>query len=183
MLRDLLPILLVVAASVVTVLQVAIYAPSLPDPMASHFNSAGVADGWMPKSAFLPMMVGLQLGLAVFFLGLGWAIGKLPSTMINIPHREYWLSEERVSETLSYNRQMMNWLAALTAGLLLLMFQLTIQANLAEPSTLPLLTVWSTVGLYLLAVFWCVGCLVRRFSRIPAGQQSVPTTPGETGGT
>lgn len=161
------PVFLLAATLVATLSQVALYADRLPDPMASHFDSAGFADGWMSKPAFLALMVGLQFGLAALLVCMGWLASKLPPSMINIPHREYWLSGDRMAETLAYNRQMMHWLAALTALLILVIFQLNIQANLTETRALPTRTVWIVISLYLIAVVWCAGCLIRRFSRIP----------------
>ena len=50
--------------------QALLYYPRLPDRMASHFNAAGQADGWMSKRAFFGLDLGMQVGMAVLFVGI-----------------------------------------------------------------------------------------------------------------
>ena len=84
-----LPWLIVAAALIGSILQAVFFWPHLPDEVASHFNAVGQADGWMSKTAFVAVTLLIQIGLAAMMLGFGWLIKVLPTSMINIPNREY----------------------------------------------------------------------------------------------
>ena len=162
-----LPLLIMASALIVTFLQTVWYAPYLPDEVASHFDGNGFANGWMSKNAFLATMCGLQVGLAAMFIGLGWSIKKMPPSMINIPNRDYWLHEDRAESTIEFNRDMLNWIGALTAILLVLVFQLSIQANLGNEPKMSMVAFWVILSGYLFLILGMCGWLVGRFSRIP----------------
>jgi hypothetical protein len=109
----------------------------------------------------------LQLGIAVMFLGLGRMIGALPNSLINIPNKEYWLAEERRSETLGETIWMMDWIAAGTSVFLLGTFYLTFDANVGEEKELNSIVTW------IVAVAFSVGligfCIVRtmKYYKVP----------------
>ena len=160
--------LMIVAAWIVTIGQAVYYAPHLPDTIASHFGQGGNADGWMSKAAFLAFIIGMQFGLTTFLLGMGWLASKLPVSMVNIPHREYWLHEDRAAETMNYLRGMLAWITAATALLMVFVFQLSIQANLADEPKLPMVQFSIVLGVYLLLITAIVIRMVLRFSKVPA---------------
>lgn len=56
-----LPLLMLLAAAAV----VAAWMPELPDPIATHWGAGGV-DGFAPKWAYLPAVVGIGMGVVVF---------------------------------------------------------------------------------------------------------------------
>jgi hypothetical protein len=38
-------------------------------------------------------------------------VGKLPDSIVNIPHREYWLHPDRHASSIGYVQFFMNWIA------------------------------------------------------------------------
>ena len=91
---------LAIVTLVLGLAHIAYYYPKLPDEVAIHFNGRGEADGFGSKQFHSWMMAGLQMGLLAMFIGLGFLITALPSSLINIPNREYWLSEEHKPKTI-----------------------------------------------------------------------------------
>ncbi len=66
--------------------------PELPERIASHFNGAGVPNGWMTKDQFFTLNAFL-VGMAVF-TGLfpPFMIAKVDPSLINLPNKDYWLA-------------------------------------------------------------------------------------------
>lgn len=46
--------------------------PSLPDPVPTHFDARGLANGWTPKAALPYVIFGLPIGLWVILAGSAW---------------------------------------------------------------------------------------------------------------
>ena len=153
-------ILLIVAA----VAQLAWLAPGMPDRVATHFDGAGNPNGWMSRAG----MAGFQLTiLAVMggtFLGLPVLLNRLPTTMINIPHREYWLSPERRAGSMTALR---NWMAVMGCGVVFLLMAVTRMLHHANRMTPPRLS--SGVFVVCLAAFllYVVGAIVALYRRFP----------------
>jgi len=167
MLTRTLPVLLIVAALILTMGLAIYFAPQLPNRVASHFGMDGKPNGFMSKNAFLIFMVGLQFALPAFLMGIGFLIGKLPSSMVNIPHREYWLDAERKMETLSWLRGMLNWITACTTIFMALIFYLVIQANRLAEVQLPTLSFTLLMVAYLVGLLGLVVRITIHFRRIP----------------
>ena len=153
-----IPWLVVALAFMGTVLSFLFFWGQLPDEVATHFDLNGHADGWMSKTGFISFALVLQFGLAVMMFGFGWLIKVLPTSMINIPNREYWLADERRDQTLAESQSMMGWIAAGTAVMLMVMFYLSIEANLGEEKRLNATASWVCVASYL--VWLLVYCVV-----------------------
>lgn len=138
----------------------------LPRTMASHFGPSGKADGFMAREGFFVFMGVIWL-LAALLPSL--LVRFLPTTIINMPNRDYWLKPERREQTL---RQLSDWLAWFSAGtsaFVLFALELTLQANLAQRE---LDNVSFLVGLALYFAFtgWMLVRLNRQF-RLPSGQR------------
>lgn len=163
-----LALLTLAAALVTTVVQAVIYGPQLPATVASHFGGGGAADGSMSRTAFLVLILCLQFGLAGLMVGLAAVLGKLPVSMINLPNKDYWFHEDRREDTIARNRSMLNWITALTAILIVLTFQLTIQANLNNNDRTLNMPVFVTgMVIYMLAIFYFCGRSLIYFSNVP----------------
>lgn len=161
-----------VALLVVIALQVAYYAPKLPDTVASHFGASGAADGWSSKTSFLALYGVLIVILIVPFVVLPWLLPRIPDDLINLPHKRYWLAPERREETF---RTLGDYLVWMGIGTLMLMSHLmgeTFATNL-EPKPHLQDTFWWAFGLYLgFVAVWLV-LFYQRFRR-PGDQ---PTDP------
>ncbi|MEK7486620.1 MAG: DUF1648 domain-containing protein [Planctomycetota bacterium] len=78
--------------------QVFQYYPKLPNIMPSKYNASGQPVSTMTKEAFFCVYVGTYLLLFLIFAGVGLFAHKVPISMINIPNRDYWFSEEHRAE-------------------------------------------------------------------------------------
>lgn len=149
-------ILLLVALAL---LQAAYFGPQLPDPVASHFNSAGEPNDWMARGAFIAFNLAMLIGMAALFLALPPLISKVPNEWINMPNKDYWLAPGHRESTLDTMARWMEWLGAATLALLLAITQLTIEANLSGGQQLDD-TVWNlTAGYLVVMAIWVVGFL------------------------
>jgi uncharacterized membrane protein len=153
-----------IALLVVIVLQVAYYAPKLPDTVASHFGPSGQADGWSSKTTFLALYGGVVVITIGPILLLPWLLRYIPDDLINMPHKEYWLAPERREETLRTVGVYLLWIGVGTLMLISHLMGETFATNL-EPEPHLRDTFWWALGLYLAFVaVWCV-VFVRHFRR------------------
>ena len=154
-------------AIVLTVVQLVVYGGQLPDTVASHFDGNGTANGWMSRGAFLGLCIGTQFGMSALIALIAWTLPRIPVSLLNIPNREYWLDETRRESTLRINQNMLLLIGGMTAMLLVVVFQMTIVANLQPTPNLSGPAIWITLVVYLVAVFSICGWLMWRFGRIP----------------
>ena len=136
----------------------------LPQNVASHFNGAGVSDGWMSRESYLWTMGGAAVGLSVFLVGIFYCIRYFPTSTVNLPDRDYWLAAERRDDTLAFLFRAGVWLAVFEAVFMFGIHLLIVSANQSQPAQLSS-SIWLLAGAFLLVTFtWC-GFLVLRFRR------------------
>lgn len=112
--------------------QILYYYPNLPDQMASHFNSSGQPDSWMPKQNFLILeVIILVLILAEFFL-LPLLLEKIPKSLVNLPNKDHWLSVENRPITFAAIRQYFEWFSVGLLFLFIAINEMVFRANLAK---------------------------------------------------
>ena len=81
----------------------------LPDIVASHFDARGAANGWQPKSVFFAFFAGAVAIAAFLTFGVPAIFSKMPTSMINLPNKEYWLAPERREESLALLNRSFAW--------------------------------------------------------------------------
>ena len=86
----------------VALAQNAFYWQYLPERVATHFNGSGKPDGWMSRDNATITMMALQTLMPLMFIALGYAIYRIPTSLINIPHREFWLHPDRRDATIQF---------------------------------------------------------------------------------
>jgi uncharacterized membrane protein len=143
--------------------QILFFAAQLPEHVASHFDASGRPDGWSSRGAILGMYIGLCLFLALTFWGCIVLVGRVPSTMLNVPNREYWLSGERRAETIRYLQRQLAWFAVGTVLFLAAVMQMVMQANITGGGHLPTAEFWLLLIGYLVLTFGWVFRLIARF--------------------
>lgn len=140
----------------------------LPDPVASHFGGAGLPNGYQSAADYRRWMLGFGLGLPLI---LNFAIGSLPRlwpSLVNIPHRDYWLAPERREDSLDFLSHQGQRLALLMLVFLCAVHWQVLLANARDPVWLePRAFVGSMLSLVLLMTLW-VAALFRRFRKPPA---------------
>lgn len=102
----------------------------LPLRMASHFNAAGHADGSMPRDQFFMIFAIVSLGAVAMPLGLASLCRVLPMGVLNVPHREYWLTPERIGLVQAKVAAFGSWFAVSTSALLYAVLESVLEANL-----------------------------------------------------
>lgn len=153
-------------------------ASMLPERVATHFDGAGVANGWMIRSTHLMCMSVFGLVFPNFLIGICWSIRFVPAGLVNIPHREYWLADERRSETASYLVWHAVWFACLALGFVIGLHWLVVLSNQRQPPQLPIAWVLGVVGPFLVGVAVWVICLVRHFRIAEPGGGTMPPVRG-----
>jgi uncharacterized membrane protein len=153
---------------VAAILHERMWVARLPERVATHFGVDGAPNGWMSRDDATTFYLAVVIGLNLLFFLISVSLGALPSSMVNIPNREYWLAPERRDETV---RRMSVRLAIFVLALsafVIVVFHMTFQASTeAHPS----LTIGPAVGVFLAFVAAWVASLVVGF-RKPARSAS-----------
>ncbi len=162
---------LILVISVMAVLQNGYYWLHLPDRVAIHFNGRGTADNWASRDFAVMLMLGLQLGFPAFFLTLISLVSKLPNSMINVPHREFWLAPERREKTLNEMAQSMAGIAVAGSIFLLFLNHLTFIANQAQ-GKLPIVPFGILLVSFITIVLGIAGKMTLRYRRVPTDAET-----------
>jgi uncharacterized membrane protein len=128
-----LPSSIFLALALVGAMQYFYYAPRLPEIVASHFGISGVVNGWQTKMAFSSIELGIILLATVISFGVPRLIEAMPISLINLPHKEFWLAPERREDTLAYIRTWSVWFGCGLLAFLLFVMELAYRANLCTP--------------------------------------------------
>lgn len=75
---------------------------SLPPVVASHFAAGGNANGFMPRNAYIGLMLFVAVGVPFLLALTHSSLRFIPPHRINLPNRDYWLSPERTDETFAF---------------------------------------------------------------------------------
>jgi len=146
-------------------LQMAWYYPRLPERMASHFDAAGRANGFLPKPAFFILNAGVLALLSLVFLLTPILLARLPNRLINLPNRDYWLAPERRDWALAKVQAFSVGFGDAMVLFLLLVFRDVMRANLLEMPRLTMRIWFYLVSLAVFAIVWTMR-LMRTF-RLP----------------
>jgi uncharacterized membrane protein len=162
------PTLLFAATTATTLATLALVAGDLPDRVPTHFDASGRADGWSTRNGFIVTMGGLSLFLAALLAGMSAVVARLPTSLLNMPHRDYWLAPPRRAATLVAFAAQVHALGAASQVLVLGIVLYCVRASRApEPQAEPDRALWVMLGAFLaFVVAWLIG-LHRRF-RLPA---------------
>jgi uncharacterized membrane protein len=140
--------------------------PLLPEVIGSHFDVSGKVNGTSPKLTYF-ILYFVSLAIASFFtLGLPLILQYIPTSLINLPHREYWLSDEHREETLSFFKVHFSWFGVAITALVITIFHLTFLASLKPNNNLTIAVVpWVLLGALFLFLVWWTVVLLRRFPK------------------
>jgi uncharacterized membrane protein len=147
------------------------YYPLLPDRVASHFDSSGLADGWASKASFVTGSL-IATGIcALVFLGVSFAMLGIPDRFINLPNKDYWLSPEHSRVTRDSLFNLILWNGSVVIVLMSVIFHQAIRVNLGKAETLEHLMLIMGSALAVMIVLSLP--LIVRFSR----KVSQPSNP------
>jgi uncharacterized membrane protein len=140
----------------------------LPDPAAVHFDATGRANGLMTRAACRDFMLLMTLGVPLVITSATALLPRLvPASMINIPHRDYWMAPERARDSLGFLSEQGLWFGCIFVVFLAAVDGLLVKANSVSPPEFP-----QKLFVAMLILFFCaVGAwfvrMLRRF-RPPA---------------
>lgn len=161
-------ILIYVILMVFAVLHTAYYYGLLPGTMASKFDFGGNAVGMMAKDLFFAIYLFVMLLLNVTFLVSSSLIAKLPDRMINIPNKDYWLSDERREKTKTEMRNHMLQFGMVGQIFTIAIIHAALEANLhpQDPTTAS----WALLPMIVAFTVYVIGWsayLVVKYLKIP----------------
>jgi uncharacterized membrane protein len=166
--RTRLPLTLLVAVALAAVGRALLVAPTLPERVASHFALDGAADGWTSRTSLFVLGAVLLAFLVALFAGLPALVRVLPTSLINLPHREQWLAPQHREATLESLSARMAWMGVATLAFFAALFEGIYAANRAPESARLPGTTWILVTAYLVFTgLWVLG-LWLRFRRVPS---------------
>lgn len=140
-------------------------AGKLPPVVASHFNAAGQPDGFLDRSAHLLAMAGLGVGLPLGMVGIFFVSRWLPTSVINLPRRDFWLAPERRGATHAYLDRQALWFGCLCVLFVAGLNYLVVQANLQQPAQFPPAGLLVLVGGFIAGTLVWVARLLWHFGR------------------
>ena len=166
------PALLLAVLYAVFVVMLVRDAGRLPERVATHFDWRGQPNGWMSSQGYLVFMLVFGLVFPLIPAAICLLLRFLPDSIINLPHRDYWLAPERRGETAGYLVRHMLWLSCMMSGLTIVLHQMTVEANQQVPPQLSD-AVWVYLAVFLVGVFLWMFALVRHF-RLPKANPKRP---------
>jgi serine/threonine-protein kinase len=165
------PVLILVLLYLSFVACLLVSGPFLPERVATHFDGAGRPNGWMSRNGHLLFTLGLGTGLPFVMVGTSFLVRYLPSGMINIPRRDYWLVPERRGAACAYLLRHSLWLGCLTVAFVLCIHLLILESNTGGKPRLSSPTILGLAGGYVAGLACWIVTLFRHFSRPPAEQR------------
>lgn len=140
----------------------AYYYTALPGKIASHFNAAGEADGWMSKNGFFIFEGVILLLILAEFTVLPFLIKKMPDSLINLPNKDFWLARDRRDETFAAIGEYFDWFSILLLSLFITVNHIVFRANI-QGENLSSTAMWLILGAFFaFTIFWLVK-FFRRF--------------------
>jgi hypothetical protein len=133
---------------------------TMPARVASHFDLAGQANGFMPRVAYLLLMTVVGCGVPVLIAVVGQTLGR--ARQLRLPNAAYWLAPERRDATLAFLRLHMLAMATLLLGFVCYVHLLVVFANTGRTEGLP--GAWFLPGLVVFlgaTLAWALAPLLR----------------------
>jgi hypothetical protein len=142
-----------------------------PDIVPVHYGLDGLPDRWGPRVEVLLVYLGVVGGGTALWLTLPAFFRRVPPSMINLPHKEYWLAPERRAAATA---KLSTWADMVGTALNLLMLALQLlltpaRAGTGSPNPAPTLVTLAFLAFTLGSCVW-----LARSYRLPAS----PTSSG-----
>ena len=160
--RSLVSLICLMVFSVTFVIYTSYY---LPSSVATHFNINNQPDGWMPRDAYLLLILTLLISIpSAISVGIS-ILSKKFCHLIILPNREYWLAPPRLNDSLDFFAAHGHRLGRLVIVLMTGLHYVVLLANRAEPVALSQPWFIAIVLGFVLALGLWVLALYRRFPK------------------
>jgi uncharacterized membrane protein len=140
----------------------------LPERVATHFDAAGNPNGWMTRNGAIIVMGVVGLLLPLFIVSTGWLLRILPTSLINLPHKEYWLAPEHREETSRWLTQFFVWVGCLLVVFLTALHLMVVAANRSPAPRLSSVGIYSAMAVFISLIALAAVKCFEHFRRIPA---------------
>ena len=141
--------------------------PLLPERVATHFDGAGRANGWMSRNQHGWASPLTHLGVSAFIVGLSACLHRLPPGTLNLPHKDHWRQPEHYPAACAFMREWSRWLAAVMLVWGTFMDHQIVLANQLQPPRLDSAVVGMLTACFLAATGAAVIWLLLKFIRKP----------------
>ncbi len=131
--------------------------------MASHFNAAGEANGWMSKTAFTALMLAIGLGIPAFVIGVMSVLRHFPAEYLNVPNADYWRAPGNYEKACAFLLASAYWFGCAFLIWQILFSRLVVAANLVSPPRFDSAAAFLFTVPLLLAAFGSVAVIILRF--------------------
>ena len=160
-----LPMIVFSICMLVFVMSVLLLSEKLPANVAIHFNSAGQASDWMTKDGHFAFILLFGIGISVFLIGICYSIRFFPSSMLNVPNKNYWRSKEHYPEACDFIFHHSFWMASMIIALLSSINYTIVQANRLTPPSLDVKDSFAVIVLFFICVLAWAAFLILHFYR------------------
>ena len=178
-----LPIIALAVAALIFVVTHFMWMGDVPQKLATHFNGAGKANGWMTRSEHSAFMLLFGLGVPAFTLGLIGLMRLLPSSMLNVPKPEYWRAPENYPKACAIMLTWAQWLAVGEVIWMTLLNRQILLANQIKPPRFATAeTLYLSAGFVIMiggSVFWLM-LRVRKTDEPTSAHSAPPPTAAES---
>ena len=144
---------------------VALSGRSLPAYVASHFAGDGTVNGYMPRSAYVGFMLVVSISLPLVIFASARILPYVPASLLNLPHREYWLAPERRAQTYAFLQDHTARFATILSIFLGFVHWRVVAANALRPAMLEPIAFIGGLGLFLVALVVWIALLAAHFRR------------------
>ena len=162
--RRLAPILVFCALIAWFLFECAMLWTRLPEIIATHFDLAGIPNGWSSHAGLLATLAMMLVVLGILFLSAGW-LDRFPDRFVNLPNKDYWLAPGRRSDAFATLRDWMRWFLVIVLAFLVFVITAALKANLTPAPHLDL-DLSLLLPVFLAAMLTMIGWLYWRF-RLP----------------
>jgi hypothetical protein len=129
----------------------------LPSRVAIHFGHYGMPDSWAPNHINALISLGLDTLLFCAMFYSPKLIFIFPKKWINLPHKDYWLTEENIPRTRSLVSSLMWEFGSALFIFLFIAGLFTIHANRSVPVRLnEKLFLVAFILFMVYTVYWCI---------------------------
>ena len=140
---------------------------ALPAVVASHFTANGAANGFMPRGAYVAVMLGVTIVVPLLIALSGRFASMLPIHLVNLPNRRYWLAPERRAATLASLSELSVYFASALLVFLCFVHWLVVRANESQPPHLESAPFLVGLALFVATTIVWLVVLLQRFRRVP----------------
>ena len=161
-----LSLVVFIGSTILAFVHIWLWQPHLPEQIPTHFGAEGDPDAWADQSIAIWIHLVIHLVNLFLFLGITFALPRIPDSLVNIPHKEHWLSAELRSSTHAINATALLFIATLTTWLTVALFELTARVSIEQRESISP-EFWIVLLVYGAGVIGVCGLLFRHFQKLP----------------